>query len=208
MRIYGRGLILAFSLTMVLVSAGWTGDKEEKKDPKKAKSIHEFTVKDIKGKKHELKEYAGDVVLIVNTASECGYTKQYADLVELYNKYKEKGLVVIGFPANDFGKQEPGNNEEILEFCQTQFNVEFPMMAKTVVKGEKQAPLFQYLTHAKNEDFDGEIKWNFEKFLLDKYGKLIHRYRSKMNPMDKKVVTTIEKALKQEYKEEKDEPKS
>jgi len=129
--------------------------------------------------------------LIVNTASECGNTPQYSDLEKLYEKYKDR-LVVIGFPANNFGAQEPGTNQQISEFCKKNYGVTFPVMQKISVKGEDIDPLFQWLTTESNPDFTGDIKWNFEKFLMDGNGKLIHRFRSKMNPMSEEIISAIE----------------
>ena len=146
-------------------------------------SVYQFRVKAIDGKEMDLSAYKGKKILIVNTASECGYTKQYTDLQKLSATYKTQ-LVVIGFPANNFGQQEPGDNEEISEFCTKNYSVSFPMASKISVKGKDMDPLFQWLTTQSNPDFTGDIKWNFEKFLLDENGTLIHRYRSAVNPMD------------------------
>ncbi len=165
----------------------------KKKEPK---SLYDFTVKDIDGKKAPLKKYKGKVVLLVNTASKCGYTKQYADLVKLSKAYKKKGVVVLGFPANNFGKQEPGTDKEIQFFCTENYQVTFPMFSKVSVAGKDQAPLFKFLTAQKNPDFPGPIKWNFEKFLIGKKGELLHRFRSKDNPGGEKITKAIEKALK------------
>ncbi len=145
-------------------------------------TIYTFKVQNIDGKTLDLKKYKGKKILIVNTASKCGYTKQYADLQKLANAYKGK-LVVIGFPANNFGGQEPGENLNIKEFCQKNFGVTFPLAEKISVKGEDINPLFKYLTTASNPDFTGEIKWNFEKFLINEKGELIHRFRSAVTPM-------------------------
>lgn len=145
-------------------------------------TIYTFKVQNIDGKTLDLKKYKGKKILIVNTASKCGYTKQYADLQKLANTYKGK-LVVIGFPANNFGGQEPGENLNIKEFCQKNFGVTFPLAEKVSVKGEDINPLFKYLTTASNPDFTGEIKWNFEKFLINEKGELIHRFRSAVTPM-------------------------
>src|SRR5690606_33215205 len=122
------------------------------------------------------------VLLIVNTASKCGFTKQYADLVRLQKEYADKDVVVLGFPANNFRNQEPGSNAEIAEFCSATYGVDFPMFAKVSVAGEDQAPLFTYLTTAPNPDFTGKINWNFEKFLVDENGVLQRRFRSAVNP--------------------------
>lgn len=165
----------------------------QESDP--APSFYDFTVKNIEGKEVKLKDFKGKVLLVVNTASRCGYTPQYKDLMELYARYKEKGLVVLGFPANEFGKQEPGSNAEIKEFCTLNYGVKFPMFAKVCVKGEGIDPLFRFLIEQKNPDFTGEIKWNFEKFLIGKDGQLLHRFRSKVKPGDSEIVQAVEKAL-------------
>lgn len=160
-----------------------------------AESVHEFTVNDIEGKAVKLSDYKGKVLLIVNTASKCGFTKQYADLVQLQKDYADKGVVVLGFPANNFRNQEPGTNAEIMEFCSSKFGVDFPMFAKVSVKGEDQVPLFHYLTTAENPDFTGEVKWNFEKFLIDGNGVLRHRFRSAADPAGEKVKEAIDTLL-------------
>lgn len=157
--------------------------------------IHSFTVKDIDGKDTKLESYKGKVVLIVNVASRCGYTKQYGDLQKLYDQYKDEGLVVLGFPANNFGGQEPGSNEEIKLFCSETYNVQFPMFSKVSVKGDDIHPLFAQLTTEDNPDFKGDINWNFEKFLIDKEGNLVHRFRSKTEPMSTELVSAIKKLL-------------
>lgn len=153
-------------------------------------SIHEFKVDAIDGNKIKFSDFKGKKILVVNTASQCGYTKQYAQLQELYDKYQEK-LVIVGFPANNFGKQEPGSNEEIVEFCKKNYGVTFPMAAKVSVKGDDQDELFKWLCSRKNPDFAGDIRWNFEKFLLDEEGMLIHRYRSGTNPLDEEILDAI-----------------
>lgn len=151
-----------------------------------APELYQYKIASIDGKKIDLKKYKGKKILIVNTASKCGYTPQYADLQKLADKYKDK-LVVIGFPANNFGGQEPGANPMIKEFCQKNYGVTFPLSSKVSVKGDDIDPLFKYLTTAENPDFTGEIKWNFEKFLVDENGKLIHRFRSKVTPMSEEI---------------------
>ena len=158
-------------------------------------SVHEFTIKDIDGQEIDLSKYKGNVLLIVNTASECGYTPQYDGLQSLYEKYNDKGLVILGFPSNDFGNQEPGTNQEIKQFCKTNFDVSFPMFTKISVKGNDQHPLFDYLCSTENPDFTGEIKWNFEKFLIDKQGNLKHRFRSPVKPLSDSLTSAIEKQL-------------
>lgn len=149
-------------------------------------SIFTYKVQDIDGKNLDLTKYKGKKILIVNTASKCGYTKQYAELQKLADTYKGK-LVVIGFPANNFGGQEPGENLNIKEFCQKNFGVTFPLAEKSSVKGADISPLFKYLTSAENPDFTGDIKWNFEKFLIDENGQLTHRFRSGVTPMSEEI---------------------
>jgi len=136
-------------------------------------SIYDFSFTSIDGQKVELSQFKGKYVLLVNTASKCGFTVQYKELQELQNQYGDK-LVVIGFPANNFGSQEPGSNEEILGFCEKNYGVTFLLSEKIDVKGNEIDPLFKYLTTASNPDFTGDINWNFEKFLIGKDGKLIH----------------------------------
>lgn len=149
-------------------------------------AIYTFKVQNIDGKNLDLKKYKGKKILIVNTASKCGYTKQYAELQKLADAYKGK-LVVIGFPANNFGGQEPGDNLNIKEFCEKNFGVTFPLAEKLSVKGDDINPLFKHLTTAENPDFTGDIKWNFEKFLIDENGQLIHRFRSAVTPMSPEI---------------------
>jgi glutathione peroxidase len=161
-----------------------------------AQTLHTFSVKDIKGKTVDLSAYKGKVVLIVNVASFCGYTKQYAPLERLYRKYEDQGLVVLGFPANDFGAQEPGSEEEILEFCSTKYDVSFPMFSKVVVKGADKVPLFAWLTSGDGKpNLAGEIQWNFEKFLIGKDGHLITRFSTKVDPMSDEVIQAVQAAL-------------
>ena len=148
--------------------------------------VYQFKLKDIDGKDFSIAQFKGKKVLIVNTASKCGYTPQYADLQKLADQYKDK-LVVVGFPANNFGQQEPGANSDIKTFCEKRYGVTFPLSEKVSVKGDDICPLFKYLTEAPNPDFTGEIKWNFEKFLIDENGKLIHRFRSNVTPMSAEI---------------------
>jgi glutathione peroxidase len=155
-------------------------------------SVYDFKPVSIDGKQVDLSEYKGKKILIVNTASECGYTPQYADLEKLYKKYNDK-LVIIGFPANNFGQQEPGSNTEIASFCKKNYDVTFPMMSKVSVKGEDIDPLFKWLTEQQNPDFTGDISWNFEKFLIDENGKLIHRFKTKISPMSNEIIEALEK---------------
>ena len=155
-------------------------------------TVYEFKPLAIDGKPIDFSQYKGKKIMIVNTASECGNTPQYSDLEKLYESNKDK-LVIIGFPANNFGAQEPGTNSEIATFCKKNYGVTFPMMSKVSVKGDDIDPLFKWLTTQPNPDKVGDIRWNFEKFLLDENGKLIHRYHDKLSPLDEKIQTDIKK---------------
>jgi glutathione peroxidase len=160
------------------------------------KSPLDFQVTSIEGKPVDLAQYKGKVVLVVNVASRCGNTKQYTNLEALYKKYGSQGFVVLGFPANEFGKQEPGTNAEILEFCTTKYSVDFPMFSKIVVKGDGIAPLYQHLTSAAtNPDHAGDISWNFEKFLIGRDGQVAARFKPKTSPEAPEVVSAIETEL-------------
>lgn len=153
-------------------------------------TVYTFKLKTIDGKDFSLAKYKGKKLLIVNTASKCGFTPQYAELQKLADQYKDK-VVVVGFPANNFGGQEPGTNSEVKEFCQKNFGVTFPLSSKVSVKGDDIDPLFKYLTTEPNPDFTGEIKWNFEKFLIEENGKLIHRYRSTTKPLSDEITKAL-----------------
>ena len=159
-------------------------------------SVLDFKVKDIDGNEVKLRKYKGSVLLIVNTASKCGYTPQYQSLEATYNKYKDKRFFVLGFPSNNFGDQEPGTDAEIKEFCTSKYNVTFPMFAKISVKGEGQDPLYAYLTDLKiNPVYGGVITWNFNKFLINRKGEIIGRFSSKQTPDSPEVTAAIETAL-------------
>jgi glutathione peroxidase len=165
------------------------------------KSFYEINVTDIDGNDVNLGKYQDKVVMFVNTASKCGYTPQYEGLQAIYDKYKDRGFVILGFPANNFNGQEPGTNEEIKEFCTLKYKVTFPMFAKISVAGEDQHPLYQYLTGARtNPEFAGEITWNFNKFLANEKGEIIARFSSKETPDSKEVTKAIEKALDEKEK--------
>jgi glutathione peroxidase len=161
------------------------------------KSVLDFTLKNIEGKETKLSDYRGKVLLLVNVASQCGYTPQYEGLQAMYAKYRDQGLVVLGFPANNFGGQEPGTNEEIKQFCTLKYKVSFPMFAKISVKGGDIHPLYKFLTSKETDpEFGGDISWNFNKFLVDRSGKVIARFETKEKPEGEKVTQAIEKALK------------
>ena len=160
-------------------------------------AFYNFTLNTIDGVPNKMSTYQGKVCLIVNVASRCGYTSQYANLEKVYQEYKNKGFMVLGFPANNFGGQEPGTDQEIKTFCSSSYNVNFNMYGKISVKGNDKHPLFTFLTSgAANSNLAGEIGWNFEKFLIDKNGKLIKRYKSNIDPMSLEMKTDIENALK------------
>jgi glutathione peroxidase len=161
-----------------------------------SQSIHQFETKAIDGKPKKLADYEGKVALIVNVASQCGLTPQYAGLEELNRTYGPRGFAVLGFPANEFGAQEPGSNEEIQKFCTTRFDVKFDMFAKVKVKGPGIDPLFAFLTSPEtNPKFSGDIKWNFNKFLVDKHGEVLARFEPQVDPTSPEVKAAIEKAL-------------
>ena len=160
-------------------------------------SIYDIEAQSIDGKAVSMSDYQGKVVLIVNTASECGYTPQLAGLETLYQTYKDQGLVVLGFPSNDFGAQEPGTDEEIKAFCSATYQISFPLFSKIPVQGSDKHPLFARLTERNSDaSLNGEIKWNFEKFLIDKDGKLHSRYASRLTPESSTLTGSIEALLK------------
>lgn len=161
------------------------------------KSLYEIEVKNIDGNQMKLDKYRGKVLLIVNVASKCGYTPQYEGLQKIYAKYQDSGLLVLGFPANNFGGQEPGTESEIKEFCKVKYNVSFPLFAKLSAKGTDIHPLYQYLTSKETDpEFAGDITWNFNKFLVDRHGKVIARFATKDAPESEGVTKAIEQALK------------
>jgi glutathione peroxidase len=154
-------------------------------------------MKNLSGKPVDLSQYQGKVVLFVNVASKCGYTPQYKGLEALFTKYEKDGLVVVGVPANEFGGQEPGSDSEIAEFCKSKFGVTFPMMSKVVVKGSGICPLYKYLTSKETDPkFAGDIRWNFEKFLVSRSGEIVNRFNSKVTPESPELVQAVETELK------------
>lgn len=163
---------------------------------KKVAPALSYTLKDIDGKDVPLSSYQGKVVMIVNVASYCGNTKQYTSLQKMYEKYKNQGFVILGFPANEFGAQEPGSNQEIKTFCTSKYNVSFPMFSKVVVKGEGITPLYKYLTDkSTNPQYGGDIEWNFAKFILNRKGEVVGRVPAGTDPMTPEVVAVVEKEL-------------
>ncbi len=157
-------------------------------------NLKDVVVKDMKGNDVKLADFKGKVLLIVNVASKCGYTKQYAGLEKIYDQYKAKGFEILAFPCNDFGGQEPGTNEEIETFCKSTYDVSFKLFDKVKVLGEEKAPLYAKLTNSSNVE-KGDIKWNFEKFLIDKEGNIVGRYRSKVTPESEELTKAIEAEL-------------
>ena len=160
-----------------------------------AASLYDFTLPSLEGKPMPIADFKGKVILMVNVASRCGYTPQYKALESVYEKYKEQGFVILGFPANNFGAQEPGTNEEIKTFCSRTYNVSFPMFSKVSVKGADETPVYNYLTKSPKPEIAGEIKWNFTKFLVDRNGNVVHRFEPAVTPDSPEVITAIEKLL-------------
>jgi glutathione peroxidase len=179
------GTYLTFGVLLIMATSLFAGS-----------GVYSFTLNSIDGKPAPLADYKGKVVLLVNVASQCGYTPQYSALEAIYEKYKDQGFVILGFPANNFGAQEPGTNEEIKTFCTRKYSVTFPMYSKISVKGADQAPLYGYLTKETGAGMAGDIKWNFTKFLVDRDGKVIQRFEPAVTPDSKEVTTAIEKQLK------------
>lgn len=206
---------IAAALLGAAVATAWEPEGASKDDSKTKKVSHkpkakakkltakmpalDFTMKDIDGKDVKLSKYYGNVILMVNTASKCGYTPQYEGLEKLYERNKDKGFVILGFPANEFGGQEPGTNEQIKEFCTSKYSVTFPMFEKVCVKGGMICPLYKYLTDEKaDHKLGGEIKWNFNKFLINRQGEVVARYDSATAPESPKLYKAIRKELKAE----------
>jgi glutathione peroxidase len=189
-------ILTAASVAMCIVAQNSSVVADDKGD-KKVSSPLEYSLKDIKGSNVDLSKYKGKVVMLVNVASACGLTPQYKELQALFSKYEKDGLVIVGIPANEFGKQEPGTNDEIEKFCSTKYSVTFPMMSKIVVKGEGIDPLYKFLTSKEtNPDFAGDITWNFEKFLIGKDGKVAARYSPRTTPDAKELTDKLEAELK------------
>jgi len=179
---------LSLMILMVCVACGMAAAQ--------TKSIYNFTMKSIDGQPVNLGSYSGKVVLLVNVASKCGFTPQYAGLEAVYEKYKDRGLVIVGIPANNFAQQEPGTNEEIKKCCSNKYNVTFPMLAKVSVLGDDKTPLYSFLTDKDTDpQFAGDIKWNFTKFLFDRSGKPVARFEPNVTPDSPQVTAAIEAAL-------------
>ena len=180
-------IVLVFGLTLV----SGAGEKAEK-------SFYDFTVRDIDGREIKLETYAGKVLLVVNVASKCGFTHQYEGLERIYNRYKDDGLVVLGFPANNFANQEPGSEAEIRQFCTLNYGVSFPMFSKISVRGRNIAPLYRFLTGKQtNPEYAGKISWNFNKFLVSREGEIVGRFGTKTDPEDEQLIRAVEQYLHQ-----------
>lgn len=184
-----KGIILTAVITVFLTAVMSAQENKKMTDA----PFYSFTMKTLEGKDRSLAEYKGKVVMVVNTASFCGYTPQYKDLETLYKQYKEKGFVIIGFPANNFGKQEPGTDKDIATFCERNYGVSFPMFSKISVKGDDIHPLYKYLTTETR--FKEDISWNFTKFIVDKNGVVVAKYASKVKPTEKEVTSKIDELL-------------
>jgi len=193
--LFGSRKLLAGIVAMALMSAGFAEETTQPAPPSLA-----FSMKNIDGQSVDLSKYEGKVVLFVNVASKCGYTKQYTGLQEIHDKYASKGLAVVGVPCNQFGGQEPGTNEEIKQFCSSKYKVTFDMLDKVNVNDDakgKACPLYGYLTSVDTKPAGkGNIKWNFEKFLVDKKGQVVARFRSSVGPKSAPVIEAVEMALK------------
>src|SRR6202165_1429299 len=178
-------VLLSFAILLTMATSLFAGS-----------GVYSFTLNSIDGKPAPLADHKGKVVLLVNVASQCGYTPQYSALEAIYKKYKDQGFVILGFPANNFGAQEPGTNEEIKTFCSRKYSVTFPMYSKISVKGDDQTLLYSYLTRQTGASIAGEIQWNFNKFLVDRDGKVVQRFEPAITPDSKEVTAAIEKHLK------------
>lgn len=191
-----RYLALIFGLIFFISISINTLLSNDNQKGAKMKSVYDFTMKDIDGKDVKLEQLKGKAILIVNVASKCGFTSQYEGLEKIYSRYKDQGLVILGFPANNFLGQEPGTNEEIKQFCSLNYNVTFPMFSKISVKGKDIAPLYKFLTEKEtNPEFSGAISWNFNKFLVDQEGKIVARFGSRVKPESEEMIQAIEKVL-------------
>lgn len=190
-------LILTMTLLTISCSSGKkTGNinSPKGKATSQIENFFDFTVKDIDGNDFALKQLKGKKIMVVNTASECGFTSQYKDLQKLYDTYKNQNFVIIGFPSNDFGRQEPGDNLQIKKFCEQNYKVSFPMMSKIAVIGSEQSPVYQFLTQKeKNGKIDVSIRWNFQKFLINPDGTIENVFFSKTNPMSDEIQNWIKK---------------
>lgn len=190
-----RRIVVALLGLMVLTACALPAFSDDQ-GGKTVPPVLNFKMKSLDGKDVDLSQYQGKVVLFVNVASRCGYTPQYKGLQALHDKYAKEGLAIVGVPANNFGKQEPGTNEEIAEFCDKNYGVKFDMLAKVEVKGDDQTPLYKYLTSKETDPkFGGPIKWNFTKFLISRKGEIVNRFESGVAPESPKLIAAVEAEL-------------
>ena len=188
-----RSRLTSAMLALGAVSLAGTGFAATAKGKPVSRTLHEFKVRTIDGKSRSLAEYKGKALLVVNTASKCGFTPQYKGLEALYEKYRERGFEVLAFPANNFMGQEPGSDAEIAQFCELNYKTTFPLFSKISVKGKDIAPLYSWLTT--ESGCDGDIGWNFTKFLVGPDGKVVARFDSRTAPLDDKLVSKLEETL-------------
>jgi glutathione peroxidase len=193
---YAKFFVPAIVLTLMIASAQ-TKEGQMEKQP----ALYSFTMKTIDGNEKKLSDYKGKVLMIVNVASKCGHTPQYKGLEALYEKYKDQGFMILGFPANNFFSQEPGTNEEIKKFCSLNYGVTFDMFSKISVKGDDQHPLYHYLTE--ESPVPGAVKWNFQKYLVDRNGNVVEKFSPGTEPTDKEVIAGIEKLVSEKLVSEK-----
>lgn len=195
--------MIRFSMAAALLFALQLGlaNAESKTASSSAGSFHDLSAKTIDGKTVKMSEYKGKVVLVVNTASKCGYTPQYEGLQKLHDANKDKGFVVLGFPSNDFGGQEPGADTDIKSFCKLNYGVNFPLFSKNPVVGKEKQPVYKYLTESAPEPMRGEVDWNFEKFLINGQGQIVGRYKSKVAPNGDEIAKAIAENLPQAKKQ-------
>ncbi len=190
---YKITLTILFLITSLLFAQEKTTNIQKENSP--MDNINDITVLDMDSKQVKLSNYNGKVLMIVNVASECGYTKQYAGLQEVYERYNQQGFEILAFPCNDFGGQEPGTNEQIQNFCSSKFGVTFKLFDKIKVLGKDKSPLYERLLNNSITE-KGDVKWNFEKFIISKEGNIIGRYRSKVEPASEEIIAAIERELK------------
>jgi len=198
MRTIIRGSCFTACLVAVLALPAWAQDKPAEPNTKGADGVYAFTMNSIDGKPVKLDSYKGDVLLIVNVASQCGLTEaNYKGLGPLFDKYKDQGFRVLAFPANNFGGQEPGTNQEIKSFCATKYGVKYELFSKVSVKGDDICPLYKYLTEHPDKEIKGEVAWNFQKYLIGRDGKVFAKFSPRTKPDDDKLVAAIDEALKE-----------
>lgn len=186
-------IIVAVAIGVALSAAPASAQQEGPLMAAKTSGLYDFTLSDIDGKPVNLGQYRGKVLLLVNTASFCGNTPQYSDLQSVYEQYHDKGFEILAFPANNFGQQEPGTNEEIKSFCFTKYSLTFPLFSKISVKGSDKHPLYQYLTE--QSPFPGEVEWNFQKYLVDQSGNVVGRFHHRTKPSAPEIVQEVERVL-------------